>query len=272
MRTDAQYSWIQVYLNVARRAEETDDPALKNHYEQELKVIKLTLDAMDIKIEPGDNVSFEIDLDDYDSGNVPPVNFVGSTPEDHQHGNSEEPKPGDSNGLPSGGGNFSNVKPNGQMSHEETMRLAKQLAEQLMKDFNLTKSQAAGIVGNLMHESGGRLDPSMNQIFGFEGSGGPGDPTSNLNQGYGWVQWSYDRKKAYLDWAKENGLDPGSPAANYGYLKKELLGPEGGFLNELRGANTPQEAAEIFSRRFLRPEVPNYESRMKYTQEVYDLL
>jgi len=60
------------------------------------------------------------------------------------------------------------------------------------KDFGLTKDQAAGIVANLWHESGG-MNSGINQ------GGKIGTPSSNMvddnANGYGIAQWGGTRKQ-----------------------------------------------------------------------------
>lgn len=131
-------------------------------------------------------------------------------------------------------------------------QIGQQLMADLMRDFGLTAAQAAGVVGNLDHESGGfktlqEIDPLV------EGSRG----------GFGYAQWTGPRRRAFEAWAAENGLDPTSYEANYGFLKHELTAtPEGAVVDKLRSADTPDDAAVIFSKTFLRPGIPHMDSRV----------
>ena len=130
--------------------------------------------------------------------------------------------------------------------------IGNKLMSDLMRDFDLTPAQAAGMVGNLDHESGGfaslqEIDPTV------EGSRG----------GYGYAQWTGPRRRAFESWATENGLDPTSYEANYGFLKHELTAtPEGAVIDKLRGTSSPDEAARVFSETFLRPGIPHMDSRV----------
>ncbi len=138
--------------------------------------------------------------------------------------------------------------------------IGKALVGDLMRDFGLTEAQAAGFVGNLDHESGGfkslqEIDPMV------EGSRG----------GYGYAQWTGPRRRAFESWAAENGLDPSSYEANYGFLKYELTQtPEGKVIDKLRGANDPQTAARIVSETFLRPGIPHMDSRVSRAMNYYN--
>lgn len=126
------------------------------------------------------------------------------------------------------------------------------LVGQLMTDFGLTRAQAAGIAGNLHFESGGfeTLQEVQPLVPGSRG-------------GFGWGQWTGPRRKAFEAWAAQNGLDPSSRAANYGFLKHELTAtPEGRILDRLRAAETAEDAALAFSRGFLRPGIPHEDRRV----------
>ncbi len=138
--------------------------------------------------------------------------------------------------------------------------IGQKLMADLMRDFDLTPAQAAGVVGNLDHESGGfkslqEIDPMV------EGSRG----------GYGYAQWTGPRRRAFESWAAENGLDPTSYEANYGFLKHELSAtPEGAVIDKLRGADSPDEAATVFSETFLRPGIPHMGSRVARAGKYYN--
>ena len=121
----------------------------------------------------------------------------------------------------------------------------------LKDDFNLTTEQAAGVVGNLGHESNGFQ--TLQEVSPTAGRGG-----------YGWAQWTGPRRKEYEEWANANGLDTTTPEANYGFLKHELQGKESGVLDKLRAAADRYDAAKIFAQDFERPGIVNLKSREKY--------
>jgi hypothetical protein len=126
----------------------------------------------------------------------------------------------------------------------------------LMRDFQLAPEQAAGIVGNLAHESGG---------FGTLQEIKPMIPRSR--GGFGYAQWTGPRRRQFESWAAENKLDPSSYEANYGFLKHELANTgEGRVLDRIRQTNDPAQATRIFSDVFLRPGIPGMGSREKWTQ------
>ena len=118
-----------------------------------------------------------------------------------------------------------------------------------------TKEQAAGIVGNLMHESG--MDPNIH-----ERGGGPG---------FGLAQWSSpERQRALSDYAHSKGENTPSLQTQLEFVQRELETSEGAAAQALRSAKTPQEAAKIFSDTFERPGVPAIENRQKLAQAAYE--
>lgn len=131
----------------------------------------------------------------------------------------------------------------------------------LQKDFGLTKDQAAGVVANLWHESGG-MNSGINQ------GGAIGKPSGNMADdnanGYGIAQWGGSRKQGLLDFAASHRppLDPSSQAANYGFLKQELETTQRGAIDAVKNAKTPQAATQAFSNAFEHPSDPQMASRL----------
>ena len=121
---------------------------------------------------------------------------------------------------------------------------------QLMKDFNLTKEQAAGIVGNLGHESAG-LQAINERNPVVPGSRG----------GFGWAQWTGPRRRQFEAWAAKNGLDVRSDEANYGFLKHELMTTERKALEMVRRQSTMTGAATAFENSYERAGVKAMGSR-----------
>ncbi len=135
--------------------------------------------------------------------------------------------------------------------------IGQRLVSDLARDFNLTPEQAAGVAGNLAHETGGfkHMQEISPMIPGSRG-------------GYGFAQWTGPRRKAFEAWTAQNGLDPNSYEANYGFLAHELKNtPEGAVLGPLSQAQTPDQAAAVFSDQFLRPGIPNMDSRTAYANQ-----
>lgn len=127
------------------------------------------------------------------------------------------------------------------------------IINRLMADFGFTRAQAAGIVGNLGHESGG-LNTLQER-----------NPTSGRG-GYGWAQWTGPRRKAFEAWAAEKGLDLNSDEANYGFLKHELRTNHKGVVGSVKRAGSVDEATVAFEEGYERAGIKNYPSRMKWAQ------
>lgn len=130
----------------------------------------------------------------------------------------------------------------------------------LQKDFSLTREQAAGIVGNLGHETGGfkLMQEQKPTVAGSRG-------------GFGWAQWTGPRRRQFEAWSKQQGLDPKSDEANYGFLKHELQTTHKGSIAAVKRTGSAQEAMRSFEGTFERAGVKHYASRSKYTQQAMNL-
>lgn len=129
----------------------------------------------------------------------------------------------------------------------------------LQKDFGLSREQAAGIVGNFGHETGGfKHHQEINPIGGGRG-------------GIGWPQWTGSRRRAYEAWSKQRGLDPRSDEANYGFLSHELRTSHAGALAAVRRQSTPEGAMREFERTFEGSGVKAWGSRMAWTRRAMGL-
>lgn len=103
------------------------------------------------------------------------------------------------------------------------------------------KNAAAGVVGNLVHESGGQLqtdrewsDPSQ--------SGQPG--TSG-----GIASWRNERLAELKKWSEKQGLDHKEFKTQIRFLQYDLAKPKYAELRaQLRAAKTPEEAALAFAK------------------------
>jgi hypothetical protein len=128
----------------------------------------------------------------------------------------------------------------------------------LMKDLGLTKAQAAGVVGNLAHETG---DFKQMQEVGARGGRG----------GFGWAQWTGPRRREFEAYAQQMGLDPRSDQANLGFLEKEIKGSERGTLAALQGAQSPAQAAQIFEQKYERASVVAMGSRVSRANAAFGM-
>lgn len=123
--------------------------------------------------------------------------------------------------------------------------------ERLIKDFGVDVLDAAAIIGNAGHESGGFLSLQEKRPV-VPGSRG----------GYGIMQWTGPRRRAYEAFCKKYEYDPASMEANWEFLKYELSQTEEKrALVEIRKHKTLDAKTESFMRTFLRPGVPHLQAR-----------
>lgn len=131
----------------------------------------------------------------------------------------------------------------------EPMERRVNLAKALMRDYQLSAAQAAGIIGNFMQESGGaHLPPNVNQ---GDTQGAP----PQFSGGYGWAQWTGPRQEAFINFAVSNGYMASdgveaTDAANYAWLKEELNTTYQSTITELKKLQTPGDAAFSFHKTF----------------------
>lgn len=135
---------------------------------------------------------------------------------------------------------------------------------QLIRDFPvLTPTDAAAILGNLGHESGGLQ--TLQEI----------NPTvAGSRGGYGWAQWTGPRRRAFEAYCKRTGKDPASDDANYAYLFLELKGiegSEGGAIGKLvKDSRGLAEKVVTFEKAFLRAGIKHYDSRLIWAQRALE--
>ena len=112
---------------------------------------------------------------------------------------------------------------------------------------------AAGLVGNLMQESGWDIN-----------TGAVGD---NGNS-FGAVQWNGPRRRAFKAWAAQNGFPEAGLGTQIAYLDHEMKTSERGAYDALQNVKDVRSAALTGSRKFWRPGTPHNKNRMKYAQAV----
>ena len=127
-------------------------------------------------------------------------------------------------------------------------------AVQKLMSLGWSKEQAAGIVGNLIQESG--LNP---ESIGDGGTSG------------GIAQWHNERWEALKDFAAARGTDWTDYDTQLEYLDYELKHNERAAGDALRLSGTAEGSAQIFSDMFERPaaEAANNEGRRANAAEVY---
>ncbi len=161
-------------------------------------------------------------------------------------------------------GNLSTTPQTQALTPDQSAKVGGDWAANLKRDFGLTDAQAAGIVGNLWHESGG-----MNSGISQGGRIGPfGDHQDDNQHGIGIAQWGGTRADGLLKYAADHGIDPTSEAANYGFLKQELSGPYASSIEAVKKSTDLAGATAAFCNEFEKPTDPQMQSRNEYAQKV----
>lgn len=122
----------------------------------------------------------------------------------------------------------------------------------------LTNFQAAGIVGNLMHESG---DPSLGATE-TKGDGG---------RSVGLGQWNGSRRKNLNEFAKSKGKKSSDFITQLEFIWEEMTNPdfkETGYrvLERLKACTNVRDAANVFMNYYERPGIPAFNKRLKFSQ------
>ena len=107
------------------------------------------------------------------------------------------------------------------------------IRDQLSNDLGISQAGAAGVVSNLMGESG----PNIKGIQGTPASSGQRGP-------FGWAQWIGPRRTDFENWTQSQGLDPASDAANYGFMVHEIATKYPQMISNLQNATDPVAAAK----------------------------
>ncbi len=132
----------------------------------------------------------------------------------------------------------------------DPVTIPEQLIANLQEDFSLTRNQAAGITGNLAHESG-----NFRVLKEIKGNG------------YGYSQWSGSRRTSFRSYAAQVG-GPETFEANYGFLKYEMKTQYGPMMNRIRATDDVEKVSRIFMKTFLRPQdsTANLTRRVRFAQ------
>lgn len=114
----------------------------------------------------------------------------------------------------------------------------------------LTESQARGIYGNIMQESGGNIKAT----------------SSDGHNSYGIAQWTGDRKRRLFSMY---GTNP-NLEQQLDYLWWELNNTESKALVALRNTSTVYDATKVFMNKFERPhkDYANFSKRLKYANSI----
>jgi hypothetical protein len=111
----------------------------------------------------------------------------------------------------------------------------------LIADFGLKDFQAAGILGNIGLECDGFREMQEKKPL-IPGSRG----------GFGWAQWTGSRRTQFEAFCKKNGLSQLSDAANYGYLRDELMNTQAMSIAALQKTTSISRAVRSFEETFER--------------------
>jgi len=137
----------------------------------------------------------------------------------------------------------------------------------LVNDFELSPHEAAGVMGNLAHESEW-FTKLQEEKSKYTKPGNKG--------GYGWAQWTDSewepRRTNFLKYAKVNKLHPTSDQANYGFLKTDLSNNPR-YIKSIRGADDVNDATERFMNSYEKPnsKVAQLDKRQNRAQAILDL-
>lgn len=126
----------------------------------------------------------------------------------------------------------------------------------LLKDFPVWGIEdAAADLGNAGHESGGLMSFQEERPI-VPGSRG----------GFGWYQWTGQRRVEYENYCKRNGFDPRSDIANYKFHFLELKGSEKQTISAVASAKTLEAKTRAFENAYERAGVKAYNSRIAWAR------
>lgn len=130
-----------------------------------------------------------------------------------------------------------------------------------------TESSAAGIMGNLMVESG--LDPRRVQGRGWQTAD---EVKVDGNTGYGLCQWTYDaRQQGLADFAKSYNKKSSDLVVQLDYMMKEVQqGYTSCLPSGLNACKTPEDAATKWCNEFENPGVPHLEERTNWARKIFE--
>jgi len=125
---------------------------------------------------------------------------------------------------------------------------------------SFTPAQAAGIIGNLMAESGKDLNPTIVSGFKDEGS-------------FGIAQWNPSKAAGFRlqelkRFCKDSNLNFRTLYAQLKFIIYELGKYPYLGLGKLRKAQTPEEASKVFERYYERPAPGSTQKRIQFALEI----
>ena len=126
-------------------------------------------------------------------------------------------------------------------------------AYQMLSGMGYKPHIAAGLVGNLIQESGWNIDT---KAVGDNGNA------------FGSAQWNGPRRRAYKAWASNQGLPVDGLGTQIAYLDHEMKTSERSAAQAIMGAGTVRDAAVVASNKFWRPGHPALKNRMRNAEMV----
>ena len=123
--------------------------------------------------------------------------------------------------------------------------------KKLMADFGFSELDAAAVMGNAGHESGGLT--IFQELRPTSGRGG-----------LGWFQWTGSRRQVFEAYCSRNGLSTHSDEANYAFLFVELKGREKAAVAKTKAAVGLNKKVIAFENAYERAGVKAYASRQKW--------
>lgn len=131
----------------------------------------------------------------------------------------------------------------------------------IVNELGISPTAASGIVGGLMHESGGDTTDISTTAK---------NPTSGA---YGIAQWLGSRYDDLVAFAEENNADPNDLDTQISFIIHELKGKESGALQEILKAQTPDEAGRLADQFYERSEGTDEIRNQKASnaQKIYDM-
>lgn len=172
-------------------------------------------------------------------------------------------------GCSQGDGNlFLSARPQTTMNTEaQKQQLAVQYVKELQHLFGITTVQAAGIVGNLLLESG--LNSGIRQETQTLGEASMiGDRADRT--GYGIAQWGEGRKLGLIKLAGVMDVPASSQCANFNFLGYEL-GFDPGFAHVMPAVSAEKTligAVCSFEKLYEIPLEPHSHSRIEYAEKI----
>ncbi len=136
------------------------------------------------------------------------------------------------------------------------------IATAIREALGLTNAQVAGVLGNLIRESG--LNPRVNE-------GGLVGAATGVG-GYGLAQWTGGRQQALRAFAGYDDSKMGDLTTQIQFLIKELQTTESRALEELRKAASPEQAALVFEKFYERSGIKALDERQANARKVFDRL